>query len=103
MLLQLLHHYLDGLFELRIVPCAPCGGFKVNFNVRRDAVVFHFPLTVQAVDGRTRRGDAPAVNQFRITADPDQSAPGFLATEWPDAGLAEIPRQRISTVAGHLV
>jgi hypothetical protein len=47
MLFELLHHYLDGLLELRVAARSPCGGLEIDFDVRRDAVVFDFPLAAR--------------------------------------------------------
>src|SRR5579871_3756741 len=103
MVFQLLHYDFDGLIELRVMASTPCGGIEIYVHVGRNAMVLHFPIAVKTVDGGARSGDAPSVNQLGIASDADQAAPGSLANQRTDSSLAEIPRQRISTRAGHFV
>src|SRR5580658_2278623 len=103
MLLQLLHDHFDCSLELRVVALPPGSGFEIDFNIRRDAVVFDLPVAVEAVDSRSWRGNVPAVDQFRIAADSDESSPSLLAHQWTEPGLAEVPRQRVATGTGHFV
>src|SRR5579885_127080 len=72
---------LDGLLKLRVVALADELRVVLDFNVRSDAVVLDLPLALQPVDGDARRGDMPAVHQFGIVVDADESAPGLLADE----------------------
>src|SRR5450631_1664319 len=103
MLFQLLHHHLNGFFELRVMVLTKSRGLKIDFNVGWDAAVFDFPIAVQAVNSSARSGDVAAVDQFRIAADADESAPSFLADQRTDAGLAEVPGQGIAAGTGHFV
>ena len=50
-----------------------------------------------------RRRHRAAVNQHRVTADANQSAPGPLSDEWADAVPAEHPGHVIAAAAGVLV
>src|SRR5580765_5143293 len=99
---QLLHD-LDSFLELAVAALSIRRRFEIDFDVRRDAMVFDLPLAVQAVDCRPWRGDAAAVEQFRIAADADETAPRPRADERTDAGLAEVPGQRVTAGPGHLV
>src|SRR5450631_1934795 len=103
MLIQLLHHHLDGFFELRVMALTKSRGLKIDFNVGRDAAVFDFPIAVEAVNSSAWSGDVAAVDQFRIAADTHESAPGLFADQRTDAGLAEVPRQGIAAGTGHFV
>ena len=76
MLFQLLHHDLDGLIELGVVSLTVSRWIEIHFVVRRNAVVLHFPLAVQAVDCGAWSGNAAAVEEFGITSDADQPSPG---------------------------
>ena len=76
---------------------------KINFNVRRNSTVFDFPIAVKAIDSGSRRGNVASVDQFRITSNADQSAPGLLADQRADGGFAEVPRQCISSRTGHFI
>ena len=78
-------------------------GIKVDFDVRRDPMVLHFPFSIQSIDGRTRCGHAASVDQLRITSDTHQTTPGLLADEWSDSGFPEVPRQRIASRARHFI
>src|SRR5437763_12425810 len=103
MLFQLLHHDLDGFFQLRVMALSVSCGIKIDFNVRRDAMVFNLPLTVEAVNSRTGRGKTATIDQFRITADSNQTSPGLLANQRTDAALAKIPGQGVAARAGHFI
>src|SRR6202451_409321 len=98
-----LHHYLDRFVEVRVVALTPGGGIEIDIEIRSDAMVFDFPLAVQAVDRGARRGDVAAIEQLGITADADQDSPGALADERADAGFAEIPRQGVAAGSRHFV
>ena len=65
-LLQRFQRHLHGLFQLRIVASGHRRRIIFHFNVRRDAVILHFPLAVQAVNRHPRRGNAAAIHQRRI-------------------------------------
>ena len=103
MFFQLLHHYFNRFFQLRITALTESCGIEVHFDIRLDAVIFHFPLPLQTINGRAGRGDVTAVDQFRISSNPNESTPSFLANQLADAGFAEIPGQRVSTGTGHFV
>ena len=62
MLLQLLHHDLNCLIQLRIVSLAIRGGIKIYFNVWSHAMILHFPLAFEAVNSGSRRGDVASVD-----------------------------------------
>src|SRR5436853_7461661 len=62
-LLQLVEQVSDGAFKLRVVARAPGCRVHLDFEVGRDTVILDFPLALQTVDGRVRRGDAAAVHQ----------------------------------------
>ena len=59
---QLLHDDFNRLFQLCVFPLAPSGRIEINFNIRRDAVVLNFPITVQAVDCCAGCGHASAID-----------------------------------------
>ncbi len=80
--------------ELRILP---------HFDVRRDAVPFDFPRSVQSADADVRRFDATAVLERRRSADADEATPRPHADERPELLLTEIPRQRVAARPGELV
>src|SRR6185437_9346333 len=84
MLAQLLHQIGDGAFELRIVPRALGLRIVVDVDIRRDAAVLDFPIAFQSSQRPARRGDGTAVDQRRITADADKSAPGAFADQRTD-------------------
>src|SRR5580693_174299 len=60
MILQQLHGLGDGALELRVVSFAHQLGILRYFDVGRDAVAFHFPLTVEIGNSGARRGDGAA-------------------------------------------
>src|SRR5579872_807040 len=96
MLLQLLHYDFDCFFELRVATLAPCGGFQVDLDIRRDAMILDLPIAVEAVDCGTRRCYATAIDEFRIAPDTDKTAPCFLSDQRPETRFTEIPRQRVA-------
>jgi hypothetical protein len=71
MLLQLLHHDLNSLVELRVVTLAECRRIEIDIVIRRYAAVFDLPFAIEAVNGGARRRDAAAVEKFRVTANAD--------------------------------
>src|SRR5271170_4953102 len=83
MLLQLLHHDLDCLIELRVVSLAIGSRVEIDFDVWSYSVILHFPLAFETIDSAPRRRHMTSVEQLRVTSNPDQTAPGFLADQWP--------------------
>src|SRR5439155_443401 len=77
-LLHQLQHDFHRLLELRIVPLAHRRRVEIDVVVRRDPVVLHLPFPVQPIQREARGHDVAAVDQLRIAADPDQSAPRLL-------------------------
>src|SRR5260370_35953008 len=76
--LQRLQRDLNSSFELPVVPGRNRRRIVFHFDIRRDSAVLHFPLTVQTVDGHTRRRNVTAVQQRRETTNfhpPAPSAP----------------------------
>src|SRR5207249_2592072 len=96
MLFQLLHHDLDSFVELRVFSLAECSRIQFDVVVRGRAMVFDFPVAVEAVKSGTGGGDASAVEEFGIAADSDQAAPSSLADQRTDACFTEIPGQRVA-------
>ncbi len=101
MLFQLLHDDFNRLLKLSVMTSSPCGRFEIDFDIWRDAVIFDLPIAVQSVDGCTRRGDTATVNEFRIAADPHESAPWFFSNQLTDPALRKSPRQSIAAGTGH--
>ena len=97
MLLHQLQHDFDGLLELAVAALPVRGRIEIDLDIGRDAVVLDLPLAVESIDRRARRHDDAAVEQFGITADADQPAPRARSDQGTDAGLAEIPRERVTT------
>ena len=63
-ILQILQCDGDSPFELRIVALTPDGGVELDFDVRRDAAIFHVKLTgVRIVETPARRSDLAAIDQ----------------------------------------
>ena len=52
MLLQLLHCFGNSPLQLRVVTLADQFRILPDFNIRRDSVVFDFPLTFQSWNGK---------------------------------------------------
>src|SRR5258706_3855481 len=98
-LLQLLHHYFNRLVELRIVPVAIGGRIEIDFNVRSDANILHFPFAFEPINRRTRPSDKAPVQQLRISANPHQPSPSLLANQRSEPGFPEVPRQRVAARA----
>ena len=92
MILQILQRDGDGPFELRIVALTPGGGVELDFDVRRDAAIFHVELTGIGIEKTPAgRSDSAAIDQRRITANADQAAPGARADERASAEALEHP------------
>src|ERR1700716_2057809 len=101
--LQRFQRHLYGFFELRVVARGNRGWIILHFDVRSDAVIFHFPFAVQAVNRGSGRGHATAIEQRRITAYSHQTAPGTGADQWADFVLVEHPWERVAAGTGHFV
>ncbi len=94
--LEHLHGHGDRLLELRIVTFTGELRILPHLNVWRDSVVFHHPMAVQSSNCPTRRRDAAAVHQIRITANPHQSTPCSHTHQRTNVGLTEVPGQRVA-------
>ena len=66
-------------------------------------MALNFPLTAESADCDAGRRHGATVDERRIAADPNESAPRPNADEWPEFFLAEVPRQRVATRACELV
>src|SRR5207253_3478552 len=54
-LLQLFHHHLNGLLQLRIAALKSEFRIELRFDIRGDTVIFHFPLAIGIPDAGARR------------------------------------------------
>src|ERR1700722_20722428 len=61
MCLQRFQSDLNGAFELRIVARRDRRGLILDFDVRRNSVIFHFVLAVHAKDRDARRSNKTAI------------------------------------------
>src|SRR5438445_894135 len=103
-LLQQLHHHLDGLFQLRIVAHTHRLRIIFHFNIGWDAVVLHVPGAVRVVEGPVWRAREATIQQVsRIRVVPNRATPRTLANQRTDSCFAEHPRQGIPAGAGHFV
>ena len=91
MFLQLFEHDGHRALQLRVVSRRHVFRQHLHFDIRRNAVAFDFPFTVEAEDRIARRGHIAAIEQRRVPTDADQSAPGTHPDQGPDVGLTEVP------------
>ena len=84
MLLEKLHDDLDSLFQLWVVSLTYCCGIQIHVVIRRNAVVFNFPIAIEAVNCITRRHYVSAVDQLGISPNADETAPGSLSDDGTD-------------------
>src|SRR5436853_2297788 len=88
---QRIHHDRYGLLQLRIMPLTYCRWIEVDVIIRRDAVAFDLPVTVEPVNGAARCGHAAAVDEVRVAPYADQPSPSLLADQRTDSRFAEVP------------
>src|SRR5271169_5669152 len=99
MLLEKLHHHLGRLLELRVLTLPVLRRIKIDFVIGSDAMVFHFPFAIEAIERGARSGNPATIDEFGIAADADESAPGLLADQRTQPGFTKVPRQRVAARA----
>jgi len=81
--LQLIQHQLHAGFELAIMPSRHILGQILDSHIRCDAVIFHLPVAVEAINRVAGRCYRAAIEQLRKTADAHQSAHVRVPTSFP--------------------
>ena len=100
---ELLHHDVNSTLQLHVVAFGNILGQHVNLHVGRDAVPFHFPLAMQTINGKARRGNTTAVDELGIAADADEAAPGPRADQRSQMLIVKVPGHCVTARAGRLV
>src|SRR5258707_4671027 len=103
MLLELLHHYGDGTFQLRVMSRGDVLRQLFDRYIGRNTMAFNFPIPLKTIDGITRCGHEAAVDQSRITADAHQATPGARAHQGAEARLTKVPGHGVAARPGRLV
>src|SRR5262249_26255472 len=102
-LLQQRERLLHSAFELRVVSLGDGLRVLLNFDIGRDAVVFHIPFTLRAEEAKVGSGDATAVHPRRIWHHADQPPPVPLADHGAVLRVVEHPGHRAAARPRHFV
>src|SRR5690242_19351610 len=103
-LLQVRQQNLNGFLELWVVTFSHRFWIELHLYVRRNALVFHFPLVVGCPETTAGSGHDTSVHQrLKRAEESDQSSPRAFANQGADLRLAKVPGHRIATRSGVLV